>query len=60
MCSCIQTRKVFQGGLSIDVADAAIGLRRASKNEEMWTKRLCFTAVELEKKVTSYLVLDFF
>ena len=45
---------------SIDVADAAIGLRRASKNEEMWTKRLCFTAVELEKKVTSYLVLDFF
>ena len=41
--------------LWIHVADAAIGLRRASKNKEMWTKHIvCFTAVELEKNVTSY------
>ena len=41
--------------LLINVADAAIGLRRASKNKEMWTKKtLCFTAVEPQKNVTSY------
>ena len=40
--------------LLINVADAAIGLRRASKNKEMWTKKtLCFTAVEMEKNVTT-------
>ena len=38
-----------------NVADAAIGLRPASKNKEMWTKKiLCFTAVEREKNITSY------
>ena len=43
---------------SINVADAAIGLRRASKNKEMWTKNtVCFTAVELEKTLH---VRDFF
>ena len=37
---------------SINVADAAIGLRHASQNKEMWTKNtVCFTAVELEKNV---------
>ena len=28
-------------GFYIHVADAAIGLRRASKNKEMWTKKYC-------------------
>ena len=32
---------------SINVADAAIGLRRDSKNKKIWTKILCVTAVEL-------------
>ena len=44
---------------SINVADAAIGLRRASKNKEMWTKNtVCFTAVELDKNVTSYEIFE--
>ena len=47
--------------LWIHVADAAIGLRRASKNKEMWTKHIvCFTAVELEKNVTSYEIFEKF
>ena len=59
MCSCIQTGKVLQGGgftAGIHVTDAAIGLRRASTNKEMWTKSLCFSVVELEKKVMLYQV----
>ena len=43
---------------SIDVDDAAIGLRRTSKNKRDMDKKMrqsvCFTAVELEKNVTSY------
>ena len=51
-----QERSRVVGFLS-DVADAAIGLTRASKNKEMWTNTVCFTAVELETNVPSY---DFF
>ena len=39
--------------LGIHVTDAAIGLRRASKTKEMWTKKQCFSVVELEENVTS-------
>ena len=41
---------------SIDVADAAHGLRRASKNQEMWTKNTVSFTVELERNVTWYIV----
>ena len=49
------------------VADAATGLRRASKNKETWTTKyystVCFSAVELKNSVknsvTSYQVRDF-
>ena len=45
------------------VADAATGLRRASKNKETWTTKyystVCFSAVELQNSVTSYQVRDF-
>ena len=37
---------------SINVADAAIGLRRASKKNDADNKTPCFSAVELEKNVT--------
>ena len=40
---------------AINVADAAIGVRRSSANKEMWTiNTVCFTTVELQKNVTSY------
>ena len=41
---------------SIHVADAAIALRRASKKQKKCGQKstVCFTAVELEKNVTSY------
>ena len=35
---------------SINVADAAIGLRRASKNKEMWTKNTVFYGWRARKK----------
>ena len=42
--------------LIIYVADPAIGLRRPSKNKEMWTKKHYFS-VELPKNVKSYELL---
>ena len=40
----------------IHVTDAAIGLGRAFKNKEMWTKKNdCFRVVGLEKNVSSYI-----
>ena len=64
MCSCTQTRKVFQGGGLLD------SCRRRRNRLETCLKKtnkcgqkntaVCFTAVELEKNVTSYLVRFFF
>ena len=64
MCSRIQTRKVFQGGGLFD------SCRRRRNRLETCVKKtnkcgqkntaVCFTAVELEKNVTSYLVRFFF
>ena len=43
----------------IDVTDAAIGLRRASKNKETWTRNYVFSVVELlKKKVTSQEIFE--
>ena len=45
----------------IHVADAAIALRRASKKQKKCGQKstVCFTAVELEKNVTSYEIFFF-
>ena len=41
---------------SINAADAAIGLRRASKKQRDVDKKciICFTSVELEKNIASH------
>ena len=50
---CRQERHSRVVDFSINVADAAIGLRRLQKQRNV-DKKHCFTAVELEKNVTSY------
>ena len=45
--------------VGIHVADAAIGLRRASKIKEKWTKPLCFSVVGCRARKNRYIVRYF-
>ena len=66
MCSCIQTRKVLQGGGLMDLCRRRRNRLEAclTKQRNVWTKStaVCFTVeprVELPKNVTWYIVRDF-